>query len=173
MTDDYTLITERVIVGTPQKSGSEPADQLGKDKFLEALDELLNTPGVEKVKWAQYTPYFNDGDPCEFSTHEVMVSLSPNEFGNTSDGGDYGDGFLSSYEMYTIKDSSLWGKERYAESNRTWEINGASTADIYHALSKFEGLMGSFQTVAKDNFGDHCTVTADLIGFEIEERSHD
>lgn len=37
--------------------------------FLEAC------PEVTSVFWRQYTPYFNDGSPCEFSVHDLCFSL--------------------------------------------------------------------------------------------------
>lgn len=30
-------------------------------------------PNVLGFTWTQYTPYFNDGEPCEFSRHEFRV----------------------------------------------------------------------------------------------------
>jgi hypothetical protein len=32
-------------------------------------------PEVEAVTWTQYTPYFNDGETCEFSVHEKYFIL--------------------------------------------------------------------------------------------------
>ena len=29
-------------------------------------------PALKAIRWNQYTPYFNDGDPCTFSVGEVM-----------------------------------------------------------------------------------------------------
>ena len=32
-----------------------------------AFKELFDKhPEVKSMQWAQYTPYFNDGEPCEF-----------------------------------------------------------------------------------------------------------
>jgi hypothetical protein len=30
-------------------------------------------PNVRSLTWTQYTPYFNDGDPCVFSVHDLEV----------------------------------------------------------------------------------------------------
>lgn len=30
-------------------------------------------PGVSAVRWTQYTPHFNDGDPCRFSVHDADI----------------------------------------------------------------------------------------------------
>jgi hypothetical protein len=39
-------------------------------------DFLAETPEVEAVVWTQYTPHFNDGEPCTFGVHEARVRLS-------------------------------------------------------------------------------------------------
>jgi len=43
-----------------------------KDSFKELVPKLFeNFPLLESVQWDQYTPYFNDGDTCEFSIHDI------------------------------------------------------------------------------------------------------
>jgi hypothetical protein len=47
-----------------------------KPALQEALKDLQNAvPDVEAVRWQQYTPYFNDGDTCEFSVHDPEVKF--------------------------------------------------------------------------------------------------
>lgn len=43
-------------------------------KGREIISALLKpwfeaNPTIEAISWTQYTPYFNDGDTCEFSAH--------------------------------------------------------------------------------------------------------
>lgn len=33
--------------------------------------------GVKAITWRQYTPYFNDGEPCEFDVHDASVTTDP------------------------------------------------------------------------------------------------
>lgn len=28
-------------------------------------------PEIERISWCQFTPYFNDGDPCVFDIHDI------------------------------------------------------------------------------------------------------
>lgn len=51
-------------------------------------------PDVEAVRWRQYTPYFNDGDPCTFSVHDFSY-LKPGETAGYD--GDQ-DGFRSGWD---------------------------------------------------------------------------
>jgi hypothetical protein len=37
--------------------------------FKEAFDK-----GIKAASWHQYTPYFNDGEPCEFSVYDLSVT---------------------------------------------------------------------------------------------------
>jgi hypothetical protein len=36
-------------------------------------------PEVNSVVWHQYAPYFNDGEPCEFSVHDPLFSNASKE----------------------------------------------------------------------------------------------
>ncbi len=41
------------------------------DQFLMNVFITLSTkdPKIKRIEWNQYTPYFNDGDSCEFQCH--------------------------------------------------------------------------------------------------------
>lgn len=41
-----------------------------EDHFLEVFNKY---PEIKVIQWAQYTPYFNDGDTCEFYVNEFEV----------------------------------------------------------------------------------------------------
>lgn len=67
-------------------------------------------PDVEGVRWTQYTPYFNDGEPCVFSVNSpdiLLVGGDPDE--EDEEGGwyychgGYGDRHPA-YEMAQIDD---------------------------------------------------------------------
>ena len=41
-----------------------------KAALKQETDKIFNKyPDLEAITWTQYTPYFNDGEPCEFSAH--------------------------------------------------------------------------------------------------------
>ncbi len=49
----------------------------------ESLKELFikffeDNPTIEAIKWDQYIPYFNDGDPCVFEIYEPNVKVIGN-----------------------------------------------------------------------------------------------
>lgn len=50
-----------------------------QQEFPELLKPVFEKyPTVEKVKWRQYTPYFNDGDECTFGTRMDYDDLDIN-----------------------------------------------------------------------------------------------
>ncbi len=44
-------------------------------KFIEVLDQVLDYPTVEAVRWSGGTPSFNDGDPCVFRVYLNGIKL--------------------------------------------------------------------------------------------------
>lgn len=50
-------------------------------KTLKLLEKLIKgTPEIEAVRWKQYTPGFNDGEPCEFSVMDLEIKFNPDFF---------------------------------------------------------------------------------------------
>lgn len=157
------LTINRRIDGDINRSYKSKYEQYGPQRFLEEIDKLLDIKGVKAVVWEQYTPYFNDGDACEFSFYEVRVKLSKRFYADDEefeDGGDYGDGTLSTYELYSG-----------SYHNPVYVRNGQDTEEIYQALRAFPSA--HLEDVALANFGDHAKVTATKDGFEVEFYDHD
>jgi cell division septum initiation protein DivIVA len=64
---------KKEIQATKNKASRE-----GQKLFKEAVKEIFNKfKGLERFSWNEYTPYWNDGDVCEFSVN--MESLAVNE----------------------------------------------------------------------------------------------
>lgn len=55
------------------------AKKYAKDIVHSSTSEYFERYGhiIEAISWAQYTPYFNDGESCEFSAHEAFAFLHP------------------------------------------------------------------------------------------------
>jgi hypothetical protein len=60
---------------------TEQAQKLVNDnskKTLKMLKELIHsTPEVLAIRWSQYIPGFNDGEPCEFSINDLEIKFNP------------------------------------------------------------------------------------------------
>ena len=57
-----------------QRKFQEQAQGMFKEITKEFFDK---NPGITGVVWTQYTPYFNDGDTCEFSVGEPTFTNAP------------------------------------------------------------------------------------------------
>lgn len=70
-------------LGTLAKESQEIQEKLRKaaqntvkPALKSAITELIGiVPSLTAVRWDQYTPYFNDGDTCEFSVHSPEYQL--------------------------------------------------------------------------------------------------
>jgi hypothetical protein len=102
-------------------------------------------PSVKAVGWTQYTPYFNDGEACNFGLRELYLSTKEADFSEVAS--------LYDEEEYGFKDScSLKGS-------------------LGKALRRLEASMNS--EVFEAAFGDHVLVVATPEGFHVGEYSHD
>lgn len=125
MTDENLKIN-RSIEGDVNFSSSARIEQGTAVEFLTAIDDLLAADGVESVHWTQYIPYFNDGDPCEFTADEIYVKLEARfydaaEFDEDDEDGYIEDrpGVFGAYSLYTY--GALAGAEplRYLDEAGT------------------------------------------------------
>lgn len=92
----------------------------GKGLFLEDLKEKIfdKYPAVKEISWTQYTPYFNDGEPCVFSvnTPELLVNfkgldieLENGKYGVTiKNPGIYSGDYLGDDEVLTLESTEGW-----------------------------------------------------------------
>lgn len=63
-----------------KKELDEQIKRIGKVSVGKLFTDFFTAnPEVEAIRWTQYAPAFNDGDPCVFSIHEPMVRLSGEE----------------------------------------------------------------------------------------------
>jgi hypothetical protein len=117
-----------------------------KDMFA---DFFAENPGIIALRWEQYTPYFNDGEPCEFDVYGFY-------FLDTSASADKdGDEDGAFVDAYTARH----------DSDPKQAARGA-TVEAFESRVKDEDV---FRFV----FGDHVRVTATPDGFEVEEYDHD
>ncbi len=65
---------------------SEMGEKALKDEFKKFFDA---NPTVDALRWTQYTPYFNDGDPCTFRMGDWTYRNAGDEDGDE----DLEDGF--------------------------------------------------------------------------------
>ncbi|RCH70525.1 hypothetical protein DT019_03275 [Streptomyces sp. SDr-06] len=163
-------MTNRNFLGIPVEgdytAGSTRTEQKPIEELQPILQAVLDDPTIIEFGWRQYTPYFNDGDPCEFSVYGTWVRTA--EDADTDD----------EYELEVDSHRSL-GKRPYRKDPETGEYGflpyeGPDEAryDRCRALSgAVEG--GHFETVLLDAFGDHATITVRRDGIHVDFYEHD
>lgn len=154
-------------------------EQWGQGKFEELVSPLLEA-GLS-IRWDQYTPFFNDGDVCEFSTHEVRFK----PVNGDDEAGDQEDGFLTLYdiELEGGEETEYAGQEPYGEPDRwvgqryrsVYKPTGVvfPKHPMYDQMEKLGDSFGHFEDFLYDFFGDHAEITITPERIVKEYYSHD
>lgn len=126
----------------------------GKQAFQEACDEVFQAhPKLESFSWVQYTPYFNDGEPCEFHVYEDLAKM-----------------------VFEGKDLEyVWVNHRgeaVVEGVEDVEDKDGLVAAAEAAIKVTSFLAGNGE-IALDAFGDHAKVTVSRDGIDVEHCDHD
>lgn len=114
-------------------------------------------PHVEAVRWTQYTPYFNDGDACVFSSgHNDYPSAKLRSDASDEPGAENEEEFEEVYFPYDFEKYSQEEKAKHAWKKELIEALGQFTDSDMLAM-----------------FGDHAQVTITRDKLEVEEYDHD
>lgn len=105
-------------------------------------------PEIGALKWTQYTPYFNDGEPCEFSVHsdfDVLLGKYVASEGDSDEGDD----------------------EEANEFIDNWSVKDKKVAAAINSLGRAVD-----EDIFLEAFGDHAQVIATPEGFHVTEYDH-
>lgn len=164
----------RPITGDLSYRDFTAVEQWDRPRFLGFLDAVLNAENVSAVRWRQWVPSFNDGDPCEFTLGEfylkptVATDSEPEDPEDDADediydddeDGEHGDGFMDVGDL-----TRAWAGSKYVDLP-----NPHPGAVPLHDLNV---KSGHFEAVLRESFGDHAIVTATRDGFDVEFYEHD
>ena len=118
----------------------------GKAVFNQAFTEVFEKhPARQEIAWNQYTPYFNDGDPCEFGVYDFQFKIdgiSP----------DYGD----EYDDDIYNWLSTYSRDLPADLKADIQAIQQIPDDVFQII-----------------FGDHVQVHVTRDSIEVEEYYHD
>lgn len=129
----------------------------GKDFFLGLSKELFeNHPKLLKFGWKQFTPYYNDGDPCVFSSYHTDPSILVDSDAKDEDG---------KLESWCDEDEWLYNEAWFPQEDQS---DGAKIyRDVEKTLSQFD------DDDMENFFGDHVQVVVSRDGVEVEDYEHD
>lgn len=138
----------------------ETYQKRGQEIFKLAFKEFFDAnPEVHVVGWRQYTPYFNDGDTCEFNCYA--------EYAFVSNAKDYEN---IRWGEYNGDDENVWVEDAdYGDTNEELipKSVSANSAALRKLLAKID------EDVFLDMFGDHVQVFATREGFDVQDYDHD
>lgn len=176
-----------------EKTFQDLANQITnlKTKYMALGQEIMTKkiaaffeqyPEVGGVAWKQYTPYFNDGDACEFSVGEKVFypseELATQVFGEDYDPDEYEDTY---YDNSIFDKPSAWLYEKYPNDEtivnraKLTEILGeARLTEIQDGCASLQNLLFSIDDdIMLDLYGDHVKVYLDKTGATVDEYNHD
>lgn len=167
--------------------GEKRVPQKPLEELTALLQALVDDPGIEWFEWTQYTPYFNDGEPCVFSIHEnLAVKVTPESRAAKTasyddhgalveDDGDWDDDDISDGVEYN---KSLGKRDRKWDPRLKHYVNGEyegpDEARYDHCLALEKALgSGAFNDDLLDLFGDHARVRVSRQKIQVETYDHD
>lgn len=155
----------------------EQIKQTGQEAIKEYFNKFFeDNPDIEALRWAQYTPYFNDGDPCTFSISEPELKFRD---GRKKPGYEDEDDEDEYEGRYSYGDSKYWYGEyslyEWDEETRhlPWNERTRTYDPAYEPLKRVHRDMDLNEKVFEMIFGDHVQITATREGFEVDEYYHD
>jgi hypothetical protein len=170
-------VTTKTFLGIPVDGeitrGSDRKDQRPIAELQPILQAVLDDPTVTEFGWQQYTPYFNDGEPCEFGVSGLWVRTTDLPSTDEDEDADEDTYRLEVYRHPALgKRPRTWNPTTRDYDEAAYEGPDEARYDRCRALAKaIEG--GEFENVLLDAFGDHARVTVRKTGIEIEFYDHD
>lgn len=126
-------------------------------KFKTVFDE---NPEIQAIAWVQYTPYFNDGDSCEFGIRDFNLKLSKAERVRLGENEE-------DVDEFDINDVNYW------ESDVHWSNKSAEAEHYRNIESYLNSFAESLEDIFKSAFGDHAQVVCTREGFTVDEHDHE
>lgn len=149
------------------KRFQEKAQELFKETTKEFFEK---NPAITAVIWTQYTPYFNDGEVCEFSVGDPYFTNASDE--QMEDIASYGEYEGEEEGVWSEADWILTGDSQYCiDRRKEMNLDGVDARSV----SKFSKLIQSseMEDVMQAMFGDHVRVVATRAGFAVDDHDHD
>ncbi|MFD5632423.1 hypothetical protein [Streptomyces sp. NPDC127072] len=145
--------------------GNSRVEQKPIEELQPILQAVLDDPTITEFGWRQYTPYFNDGEPCTFSVHGTWARTTDDVDADVDELEMWGHRTLGKVPGHRDEATGSWVNDPY---------EGPDEARYRRckALEKaVEG--GHFEHVLLDAFGDHAEITIRSGGIEVEFYDHD
>lgn len=149
------------------------ATKLALDTFNGQVTTLFEMyPQVQSVTWRQYTPYFNDGDTCEFSAYidefdTVVLDNNGEEVENEYVApGKYRDAVETGLDSFVDPYATYKGGQ--------YESAVVQITDEHKFLVLLQKMLVAMgDDIMLNTFGDHVQVKVSRAGVNVDEYDHD
>lgn len=143
--------------------GSTRVEQRPIEELTAIIEKVFEIPGVDGIYWRQYTPYFNDGEPCEFSAGEAALHFEGTKELTEDDEdfedyeGDYVQGFFGEYSDEL--DQHFGPRER-SHGYHSFIYPPSTNKEAWETFDALDKAIngGEFENVLLDTFGDHAEI---------------
>lgn len=150
-----------------KKQASTEAKSVLKQAFKEYFKQV---PFVKAICWTQYTPYWNDGDTCEFDVYDTFFSTEEQE-GVFYDEEDY---IFQPYHSYKEEIKSMKElSKKYPDTESYKQLPILSEQEWNVSKDLFDMIGSIDKEIMEEMFGDHVYVLVTKAGIEVEEYEHD
>lgn len=139
----------------------EVANQL-QAAFKEMTKELFDScPTLNAVVWAQYSPYFNDGEECVFGVHAPTFTNASVDIPSRD----------LAWGEYVGEEEGIW---TYGD-NCYGDVDVPMPKEYEDIVNAFDGALqsGSMEDIMRAMFGNHVLVTLTRDGATVDEYDHD
>jgi hypothetical protein len=139
-----------------------------REEFKPALKEVITilreeVPSVTKLRWNQFIPGFNDGEPCDFTMGEVTYFFKDPSL---SKEGDYENGFI---ESSFNKESLGKASKGYQPYGLTQVVDkGLLTIPEAELLSSLADDISRLESASELAFGPDVQITLNIETGEVE-----
>lgn len=166
-------VTQKSFLGVAVVGDIQQAHRGVAQKPIEDLAPLfqavLDDPLIAEFGWQQYTPYYNDGEACEFTISTPWFRTTQDDTASDEDD------LQVDLEHPTLGlvEGHYQGAYPHVEFVQTgYTGHHEATLLACKALSAAIAS-GAFDTVLQENFGDHASVTVRRDGIDVETYEHE
>lgn len=161
---------------TLRKESVEALEKIGQDVVFDKFKEIfIKYPHLEQIGFRAYTPYFNDGDACEYSVGEYHYKIKNiPEFGIVDDDDDedcYFDNWPYLGMFVGEFGTKIEGTHGYKKDDNGYHVLTKHNA-LYRDLCDLEQIT-SDEELCRQIYGDHVQVIVTPIYISVEEYDHD
>lgn len=173
-----TKVAATNFLGIPIEGDINGAEKRVPQKPVSELEPLmravLDDPTIKAIGWSQYTPYFNDGEPCVFNVYTPwFLTVDDPDPNDVEDDSEYQVSYYSGHPSLGKRESD-WIGEWPNRVRFFRDYEGPDEARFHRCMALSDAIeSGAFDDVLLAAFGDHAEIVARRDGITVGFYAHD